>query len=688
MLQYRSIDIMGETKDYLDAPVPSSQTNKLIDKIKLSFPTLNYIGLAVPMNTNAQAMAARGSNFAIDPATYAAQFISRMHTNGLKAIFRGTDSAFEGIYSFDKLSLNNGNRFDFFGDPISDNFSSSVSRSLGYGLVAPAGTLPTNIYLTNHQSGNSWSISASELIGPAANGWKRTILFNGNYIRDVTMVCKVKKVGNQMIVVRAQTDANFPGYGLQMRDSGTLRIEKPGLANLGEVTNKAWVEGNYYWLKIQAAGTALKAKSWADGNTEPTTGGGSGNNNGWDIEVTDSTYDRGYCGMGGEYDNGHFDSMTITPAVDTTSWMYRSCGFIRTNISMFADGDMVVPFPEASSHQTLTNGGTFNQFFADLKFCIEKIGTDNGKTLLGGFNSQIWTAAIQGSYNDLFTAANMATYDHYGTSIGLNKRFDSFQNGVNSGSSVYTLLSALSEAATNKCLFYPEKIAFNTDIDIFIVDKGTGSWIMEIHAADDSRVQMCDEDNFATKTTTGIVTKANGTLTNGQFNTFSIEWDNPRPDVQYHFHLYSSNGTGTARVTSGSSSLQDVVAKGYKGNATAKAIKIDIRKTFAETAVPQYLQEWGDYWSLDATRSAPVRTQLEHIAYLTDMYAGFQTLIDANILWGFNYWRATGGYESFMTWNGSDYDLLYDAAPLQDFFADNTGAAAPTGPFPTFLPNI
>lgn len=679
---------MGETKDYLDNPVPSTQTNKLIDKIVAGFPTLNYMGLAVPMNTNAQAVAARGTSFAIEPAAYAAQFISRMHTDGLNCIFRGTDSAFEGIYSFPKLSLNNGNRFDFFGDPIIDNFSSTVARVLGYNITVPAGQLPASVYLTNHQTGNDWSISGNELIGPPANGWKRTILFNGNYIKDVTMVAKVKKVGNQMIVVRAATDANFPGYGLQMRDSGTLRIERPGLANLGEVTTKAWVEGNYYWLKLTAQGTSIKAKSWADGNTEPTTGGGSGNNNGWDIEITDSTYATGYCGFGGESDNGHFDAMTITPTVDTTSWMYRACGFIRTNISMFNNGDMVVPFPEASSHQTLTNNGTYNQFFADLKFCVEKIGSDNGKVLLGGFNSHIWTSAIQGSYNDLFAAQGMATYDHYGTSIGLNERFGSFQNGVNTGSSVYSLLSSLSEAAANKCLFYPEKIAYNTDIDVFIVDKGTGDWIMEIHAADNSRVQMCDEDNFASKTTTGIVTKLNASLTPNAFNTFSIDWDNPRPDVQYHFHLYSTNGTGTARVTSGSTSLQDVVANGYKPLALAKGIKIDIRKTFDVTGVPQYLQEWGDYWSLDATRSDPVRTQIQHIAYLADMFAGFQTLIDANILEGFNYWRATGGFESFMTWNGSDYDFLYNAAPIQDFFNDNSGETAPTGPFPTFLPNF
>lgn len=679
---------MGETKDYLDNPVSSTRTNALIDLLDSSFPTLNYVGIAIPMNTNAQALAARGSNFAVDPATYAQQFMDRIHSDGLGVLFRGTDSAFEGLYSFSKLSLDNGNRFDFFGDPITDNFSSSVARSLGYNISVAAGQLPASVYLTDHQTGNDWTISGSELIGPASNGWRRTILFNGNYMKDVTMVAKVKKVGNQMIVIRAARDANFPGYGLQMRDSGTLRIERPGLENLGEVTTKAWVEGNYYWLKLTAQGSSIKAKSWADGNTEPTTGGGSGNNNGWDIEITNTQYATGYCGFGGESDNGHFDSMTITPTVNTNTWMYRSCNWIRTNIGLFHNNDMVVPFPEASSHQTLTNNGDYVQFFADIKFCVEKIGSDNSKVLLGGYNSHIWTSAIQGSYNGLFAAQGMATYDHYGTSIGPGKRFTSFQNGVNTGSSVYSLLSSLSEATANRCLFFPEKIAYNTDIDVFIVDKGTGDWTMEIHASDNSRVQMCDENNFASKTTTGIVTKTNGSLTNGQFNTFSIDWDNPRPDVQYHFHLYSSNGTGTVRVTSGSSSLQDVVANGYKPLALAKGIKIDIRKTYDVTGVPQYLQEWGDYWSLDATRSDPVRNQADHLAYLADMYAGFQTLVDANILEGFNYWRATGGFESFIQYSGDTPQLQYNAAPLQDFFADNSGAVAPTGPFPTFLPNF
>lgn len=670
-IQFLGVSIMNETKDRLDNPVTQTQIDNLIDAIARDFPTINIIDVTVPMNTNAEALSARGSSFAIEPATYAARFNTKIHAVGKKVYWRATDSYFEGIYSFPKQSRRNGTRYDFFGDNIVDDFSSSSTRTHGYGETSAAGNLSSH-YLTSHQSGNTWSISGGELIGPPANAWRRTCLYNANYLANVTMTAKVKKVGNQMIVVRASTDQNFPGYGLQMRDAGTLRIERPGLENLGEVTGKAWVEGNYYMLKLEAIGTTIRGKSWAYGGAEP---------GGWDISITNSTYTYGYCGFGGESDSGVFDDMTITPAIDTGSWMYSSGNWIRNNISLFSTGDVICPFPEASSHQSLTNNGTYNQFFIDQKYVLGRIGTEAGKTFNVGYAAHLYTAAIQNSYASIFSDAGVDTYDHYGTSIGLNKRFLSATQGAISGSAAYSLTSALNEGATHTCTFIPEKVAYNTDIDIYIINKGTGSWTMEIHTPANARVQMPQVNNFNNKTTTGIVTIPNANLTSGALNTFTINWDNPVPDQPFHFHLYSSDGTGTALVTTGTS-LANAVFRQYKGNASADALEIDIRKMYALDGRPQFIGEWGDYWSTDAALSSPTRTQSQHEAYLATITAALQSLINSGILVGFCYWRILGGQEAIMYdadgGSGWDYQMLYEGQVWKTFFDANNPDGGPT----------
>lgn len=667
--RYLGVSIMSLTKDLLDNPASTTQTNELIDSIKRDFSSINLIDVTVPMNTNAEAVAARGTPFAIQPATYANQFNSRIHAKGIKVLWRGTTCEFEGLYGFSQGNKNNGNRFSFYGEDITDNFSSSATRNHGYSLTSPAGSL-TAQYLTSHQSGNDWSIVSNQLNGPAANGWVRTCLFNAAYLDSVTMVARVKKIGHQQIICRALTDQNFPGYGLQMRDT-TLRIERPGIANLAEVAF-TWGEGSYYWLKLQCIGNTIRGKAWADGDAEPGS---------WTVTATDSTYSRGYCGFSGESSFGVFDSMTITQAIDTNTWTYQAANWIRTNISIFANGDVLVPFPEASSHQALTTNGDYNQFFIDLKYILERIGSDNGKSLVSGYFSHLFTSALQNTYAAQFNPVGVATYDHYSVALGPGKRFGSFNGPANSGSETAAIATNLSEAATAKFVFIPEKVAYNQTIDVFIVNKGTGNWTMTIHDQNNNLVQMPDHTNFPVKTTTGVVTIANSLLTNGAYNTFPINWDNPRPDVSYHFHLTSTVADGTVKVTTGNpNDLRFTVCNGYKGNASADAFEIDIRKMYEITGVRQFVEEFGDYWSLDSNLSSPVRNQADHTTYLNTITAALQRLINDGILFGFIYWRILGGFESIMVdqLGGSpyDYQLNYAGVVWENFFNTNTPGTA------------
>lgn len=659
---------MGLTKDSLDGPVADTAITNHAIALKRDHPTITHIGVETPMNTNAQALAARGSNFTVDPAVYAGKFFAAAHAQGCAVMFRGTDCEFEGLYSFASVDRRNGHRYSFFGDAIDDTFGAG-DRSIGYGVTIPAGTLPSTTWKVNHVTQGAWSINASgRLLGPLSNQWKNTFLFAGSgNIRDGKIRSKVYWIGNTEVIARATTDStNFPGYGLQARDTNTLRIEKPGLSNLGQATMSFnWTFGTEYWLELYVHGTTIEGKAWKDGDAEPGS---------YQVSVTDSTFTNGYFGVSGETDHPQYSEIKITPSVDTATRIYRSCDWIRTNIGIFETNDDVAPFPEASSHWPLTNEGSYNQFFLDLNYIITRIGTENGKTLYANHFSHIWTSAIQQSYNQLFTQFGIAAYDHYGVALGLNERFGSFfHNSGHTYNQTYTVPTSITESSTTRHDFIPEKVSYNNTIDIFVVNKGTGDWTMTIHDGSNNPVQMCDHTNFSSKFNSYQVTIPNASLVNGQLNTFTIPWDNPAPDVTYHLHMTSTVGDGTLQTyTAGN--LNTALVNGYKTTAVPEAIEIDIRKTYARTGVVQYLGEWGDYWSKDASRSNPVRTQVEHVAYLVSMYAAFQRLIDDGILVGFQYWRSGFGLEGIYN-NASgpsyNYQPLYNDVPLQDFLNAN-----------------
>ena len=50
---------------------------------------------------------------------------------------------------------------------------------------------------------------------------------------------------------------------------------------IATAAGKTHTTGQAYWLRLKAAGAILQARTWIDGDTEPT---------GWDINVTDSTH--------------------------------------------------------------------------------------------------------------------------------------------------------------------------------------------------------------------------------------------------------------------------------------------------------------------------------------------------------------------------------------------------------------
>lgn len=674
-LAYRGIDIMGLTKDLMRQNITDAQFNSHVEQIKEDFPNLNLIGISIVNNTQAEATAASVSPFYEEPWTRKNRWMDKIHSLGMNILDRATDCFFEGLYDIAKVNKRNGNRYTYFGTPIEDTFSSTATRDHGYGRTSAAGNL-TSQYLTSHQSGNTWSIVSGELTGPAANGWVRSILFNQTYMRDVTMVALVKKVGHQQIIVRASTDSNFPGYGLQMRDTNKLRLERPGLASLAEVP-KTWVTGNYYWLKLQAIGSAIKGKAWAASSSSETFDQGVLTEpGGWDIEVTDATYDNngvGYCGFSGESSTGKFKYMRITPQVDTDTWLYRYFSKVEANIDHFVNGDILGGYPEAPIHYPMTNQGTYNQFFIDMNYLAQRIGSQHNKELIGGMTGHLFTSSIQGQHNALFSDIGIASYDHYGAAIGPDKLSGSFSNDSGAaGSQTYTVPTTIIENATNRQDFIPEKTAYNRRIRVWVVNKGTGNWTMTIHGPDGNPVKMYDNTDLNVSVNSYQRTILNANITNGAWLDFDIDWYSLNTDQTHHFHLTSTVADGTVKTTV-ASDLNACSCVGYRWYARPEAMEIDIRNMYRISGVPQFLQEWGDYWSKNPSLIDVVLTQEEHEAYLTSFYDMFQRLIDDGILIGFNYWRSGFGLEGLYNNPGSPYNyvLQYNGVPLQTFFNNN-----------------
>jgi hypothetical protein len=332
---------------------------------------------------------------------------------------------------------------------------------------------------------------------------------------------------------------------------------------------------------------------------------------------------------------------------------------------------LIDPFPEAASHQSLTQEGTYNQFFIDMKYCIERVGQEEGVALRAGHSAHLWTTTIQGAHNPIFNDAGYATYDHYSVALGRGKRFGSFNHGSVGASNTYTVPTSITENATNRHNFIPEKVAYNQSIDIYIVNKGTGDVTMTIHKTDNSPVQMCNPHDLTDLTNSYQRTIANSDLTNNAMNTFFIDWVSLDPDVTYHYHPTSTVADCTIKTTT-ANDLNTAYTNGYKGYASAEAFEIDIRNTYRVTGQPQFIGELGDFWSKDASRTSPVLSQAEHETYLRSIIAVLIRLINDGIVVGFCYWRYLGGLEALASdvdaGAGFDYQLNYAGVVWKEFF--------------------
>lgn len=122
----------------------------------------------------------------------------------------------------------------------------------------------------------------------------------GDAVTDVEVLALVRTGGttnsykNTIYVRGAGTEiaGGKQSYALSLLSGGTLRIIRTHANTTTEVASAAfaWTTDTEYWLRFKVEGTALKAKAWTYGDSEPGS---------WNIETTDDNLDSGWIGLGG-----------------------------------------------------------------------------------------------------------------------------------------------------------------------------------------------------------------------------------------------------------------------------------------------------------------------------------------------------------------------------------------------------
>ena len=131
---------------------------------------------------------------------------------------------------------------------------------------------------------------------------------------DVVVTTAFVRLGTSYepyVVVRKADSSPYTGYTIQA-GNGTLTLR-----TIDEATNPVLdsaaitcAASTWYWMKVEATGTTIRAKVWAVGNDEPET---------WDVSATDSTYSSGgvmLCSyLGGQFDNVEITSPQLSSGV-------------------------------------------------------------------------------------------------------------------------------------------------------------------------------------------------------------------------------------------------------------------------------------------------------------------------------------------------------------------------------------
>lgn len=281
----------------------------------------------------------------------------------------------------------------------------------------------------------SWSVVSEQLKCLNGTSDSGNQVYSTAAYKNGVLQAKVKSLpgtGRTGLVFRYAISGAAPGftsYAVRIKDNNSLILEDSGTSTLA-TTSKVITADTWYRIKVDFQGTAIKAKTWVDGASEPGS---------WDIDTTDSKYATGSIGFfPSNASTAFYDTVTITPTADYNSLLGIVYKYLTTNPSIFQTGDILAPFPEktagTASASGVGDGGSwlpgpdyaanYAQFFNDLKAVADTVFASQGKTITTGHSSNNFSEIASGwILPSLFNTAGIIATDYY-----LNT--DQLQDGV------------------------------------------------------------------------------------------------------------------------------------------------------------------------------------------------------------------------------------------------------------------
>lgn len=320
--------------------------------------------------------------------------------------------------------------FQVYDNSYSSGYVGATSEVFGKNVLFDNLTI-TPITFSNFSSSwtgsGKWGIAVNNAqVSDVQGEAYQNILYTSTAYTNVTYKAEVRtpsgpgKVG---LVFRVNLNSNphaannYSGYIARIRDNAFLDLETLAGTNIATVP-KAISSDTPYMIKIEAIGTSIKIKTWATGDDEPSA---------WDIELTNSLYTTGGMGFAAEdVTSAIFDKVEILIAQNLNSLLGIVYSYIMTNSEIFANGDILAPFPEKTagsfndstswlSHASPGIIANYTNFFNDLKDVADYAFQQLGLNVITGHSSNNFSEIKSGWLPpSFFSHAGIVVTDWYG----------------------------------------------------------------------------------------------------------------------------------------------------------------------------------------------------------------------------------------------------------------------------------
>lgn len=306
------------------------------------------------------------------------------------------------------------------------------------------------------------------------------------------------------------TLANGAGQGLEVFDDYLFAIDNDGIHKYGPLSNSPSWQTDF----LVSAANEIDINTLTSGNTYqlPTS-------------ITENATNR----------------EDFTPTVNNITGVAVKVavkGAGDWTLTVHDSGDAVV------AAKTITNANMPSSGWVRFEFTgVHTI------TVSGSYHFHLTVSSGTTSTVVTTTASDLNTSSHATLREYLTEDVDQEESAFTtvSETDIYTLPTSISEAATARQSFVPERSNLSA-VSVAVYEKGSGDWTLTVH---DDRDRV-----VATKTITNANMKQGKGYVKFEFSSaVSVV-----PDATYHFHLTVTSGTSTVLVTTAS----DLETVGYR----------------------------------------------------------------------------------------------------------------------------